>query len=122
MPGVPQVETGGSGADGQPWNPAARVIPPPDMDYPGAACPPVPGDVLVVPKNLPGPTNGSTLYSHTEIFFSGWAWNGAGLGDGTHTLPTHTGDRKGKHLSSCTKPHPFYTQYTNSYANDTNYT
>jgi hypothetical protein len=117
MPGVPQVETGGSSAPLQPWNPQAKLIHPPDMEFPGAACPPVPDDVLLVPKNLPGPTNGSVLYSHTEVFFEGWAWDSAGLGDSGFKLPNSK-----KKLSSCHKPHPFYTQYTNAYANDTNYT
>ena len=62
MPGTPQIETGGSSRPNKPWNPDAKLIPPPDMDYPGAACPPVPDDVIVVPKNLPGPTPNSTLY------------------------------------------------------------
>ena len=117
MPGTPQIETGGSSRPNKPWNPDAKLIPPPDMDYPGAACPPVPDDVIVVPKNLPGPTPNSTLYSHTEVFFAGWAWDGAGLGDQAHRLPHNA-----KHPAGCSKPHPFYTQYTNAYAEDTNYT
>jgi glutaredoxin len=117
MPGVPQIETGGSSAHGQPWNPHAKLIHPPDMDYPGAACPPVPDDVILVPKDLPGPTNDSVLYPHTEVFFEGWAWDSAGLGDSGHKVPSGK-----EELATCHKPHPFYTQYTNAYANDTNYT
>ena len=61
MPGVPQINTGGSSAVGHPWNPAARLTKPPSMEQPSAHCPPVPDDIVVVPKNLPGPTNGSVL-------------------------------------------------------------
>lgn len=81
MPVVPLVDTG-VGQD-------QKIIAPPSMTTPGAVCPHLPNDLIVV---------NASFNEKAQVFLPGE------LGEDAHNLPESG-------LTPCQKPDPFYTKY-----------